>query len=329
MKRRKTQTEKFSGRFGSALAFMVLLFANFPIQAQYESFFGQESWEYATDYIMTCYTDEYDPYAIGSCNATFTFSFNERDTVRIGDYTYYYHQDYFSIFLREDLVNGRLYARYGTDTTDDEYLLCDLSLSVGDTFMLPDGSAHWSLHGDRKMVVDSVHYPSGRKVVYLSFCDEYGEIEAFYTSHSASYMVDYNISLRFMEGVGPIFGIHPPVSEPVLGVLLCLHKDDNHYYMTHEALGCYQSAAGVPLYPESCMQVYPNPTNDHVTLEFTTEMEVSGTAIVRDVVGRVCRQFSVNDKKTVLDVSALPQGVYMFTFIDQHNRKITKKIVKQ
>jgi len=37
----------------------------------------------------------------------------------------------------------------------------------------------------------------------------------------------------------------------------------------------------------------------------------------------------LNDKKTTLELSSLPQGAYMLTFIDQQNRKITKTIVKQ
>lgn len=227
-------------------------------------------------------------------------------------------------------MNGRLYARYSTNEAEDEYLLCDLSLSVGDTFLLPNGSAHWSFYGDRKMVVDSIGHPSGKKVIYLSICDEYGHFEAFYPSDPVNYMLlNHNISLRFMEGVGSMFGIHPPVSEPVLGVLLCLHKDDSLYYMTHETLGCYQSAADVPLYPESSLQIYPNPTNGSLTLDFITEEEINGTAIIRDVVGRVCRIFQVNDRKTTVDISSLPQGVYMLTFLDQQNRTITKKIMKQ
>lgn len=156
--------------------------------------------------------------------------------------------------------------------------------------------------------------------------------EFFYYPASAQYLSAYNISLRFMEGIGPIYGICPTSAvslEQVFGLLLCMHKDDTLCYMTHETLGCYQSGCDVPQYPQSYLQAYPNPFNGQFTLEFVTEEEVSGTVMVRDIVGRVCRQFPVNDKKTVLDMSALPQGVYSLTFTDRQNRKITKKIVKQ
>ena len=334
MEKIKTQAEKVSGRFGAALAMMAILLANLSLQAQYESFFGRESWEYHINYLMTCYTDEYDPNVFNTCCATFPFDFHHDDTVKIGGNTYYYYQypDYYfypSVFLREDTVAGRLYARYGTDETDDEYLLCDLSLSVGDTFILPDGTAHWNWF-DYKMIVDSVSYTYGKKVIYLSLIN--CGFEFFYYPASAQYLSAYNISLRFMEGIGPIYGICPTSAvslEQVFGLLLCMHKDDTLCYMTHETLGCYQSGCDVPQYPQSYLQAYPNPFNGQFTLEFVTEEEVSGTVMVRDIVGRVCRQFPVNDKKTVLDMSALPQGVYSLTFTDRQNRKITKKIVKQ
>jgi len=330
MKNHTAQSSNCRGRFAASTVLVVIILAISPAQAQYESFFGQESWEYAAVYHVTCYTDEYDPNALGACTETFNFSFNIGDTVGIGEDTYFYHQEYFSLYLREDTSYGRLYARYSTDETEDEYLLCDLSLSVGDTFVLPEGSVHWGCYGrDFLMVVDSIGYPSGRKVIYLSLQD--CNYSPFYDAYAAPYMMsEFNISLRFMEGVGPMYGVFPPSTNWMehAGALLCLLKDDDLYYMTHETLGCYQSEAGIPLYPESCLQVYPNPTNDYVTLEFLTEEEVSGTAIVRDVVGRVCHLFSVNDKKTTLDVSVLPQGVYIFTFIDQQNRNITKKFVK-
>ena len=333
MKKRNTQSERISGRFGVTFAMMAILLANFSLQAQYESFFGRETWTYDIDYLMTCYTDEYDPNVFNTCCATFSFDFHRDDTVKIEGNTYYYYQypDYYylpSVFLREDTVTGRLYARYGTDETDDEYLLCDLSLSVGDTFFLPDGTAHWNWF-DYKMIVDSVGYIYGKKVINLSLD---GAVDFFYSPDAAQYLSAYNISLRFMEGIGPIYGICPTSAvslENGFGLLLCMHKDDTLCYMTHETLGCAQFGADIPQYPQSYLQVYPNPVDGQLTLEFVTEEEISGTMMVRDIVGRVCRLFSVNDRKTVLDMSALPQGVYTLTFTDRENRKITKKIVKQ
>jgi hypothetical protein len=302
-----------------------------PARAQYESFFGGESWEYATDYLMTCYTDEYDPNVFNTCCATFSIVFHRDDTLSVGDKIYYHSALYYyyldGILLREDTVTGRLYGRYSTE--GEEYLLCDMSLSEGDTFILPNGSAHWNPY-NYMMLVDSVSYVNGKKVIHLSLMDCVYEL--FYDPEAAPYMSEYNISLRFMEGVGPIYGICPTSAfslENAFGLLLCMHKDDTLYYMTHETLGCAQYGADVPQYPESYLQVYPNPVAGQLTLEFVTEEEVTGTVMVRDMVGRVCRKFAITDKKQTFDVSFLQPGVYMVTFMDEKNRTVSKKIVKQ
>ena len=133
-----------------------------------------------------------------------------------------------------------------------------------------------------------------------------------------------------MEGIGPLLGIcpHNSYSEQSSGFLLCLHKDDELYYMTHEDLGCYQSGAGISDYFQTSLNIYPNPAFENITLDFTTENEVSGTVIIRDIIGRVCKQVDINSKTSVISISDLPQGIYILTFIDENNRKLTKKIVK-
>lgn len=299
--------------------------------AQYESFFGGESWKYDIDYLMTCYVNDYDPNVFNTCCETYSFVFHGDDTLRVGDNVYYHkalHYYYLDdVLLREDTVSGRLYGRYSTG--GEEYLLCDMSLSEGDTFILPNGSVHWNPY-NYMMLVDSVSYVNGKKVIHLSLMDCVYEL--FYDPESAPYMSEYNISLRFMEGVGPIYGICPTSAfslEKAFGLLLCMHKDDTLCYMTHETLGCNQYGAAIPQYPQSYLQVYPNPVAGQLFLEFVTEEEVSGTVIIRDMVGRVCRMFAVSDKKQSFDVSFLQPGVYMLTFMDEKNRTVTKKIVKQ
>lgn len=171
-----------------------------------------------------------------------------------------------------------------------------------------------------KMVVDSVHYVSGKKVIEFSFHDGY---------YFRTALEQYNVSMRFIEGVGPLCGVYPTFN-PSLGLLLCLHKDDTLYYMTHEDLGCYQTGTdNTPEYPQSYLHLYPNPAYDAITLTFVTEDEVSGSIILRDAIGRVCLQALVSDKNTTLDLSVLPQGIYLLTYEDDNNRKITKKIIKK
>lgn len=317
------------------LSFTIIIAVHLCANAQFKSFFGNESWEYHLDYLMTCYTDDYNPNVFNTCCATFSVKFQKNDTLRIGEYLYYsyrppYHipnLDPGPVFIREDTAFGRLYGRYDTIETNDEYLLCDMSLSVGDTFVLPDGSANWSPYGVKIMIVDSVKDISGLRVLYLSIIND--TYEFFYDSESLSYFSEYNISLRFMEGVGPMYGIHPPVSEPLMGVLLCLFKDDTLNYLTNETLGCEQFGSNISEYPQFQVQFIPNPVSGLMTIELTTENEFKGILLIRDLTGRVCGKYTIADQITTIDLSALPKGMYIATFTDQKTVFGSHKIIKQ
>ena len=151
--------------------------------AQYESFFGQQTWSYNIVYPLTCYTDDYENGLLG-CSETFPFSFDKNIVVNIRDTLYYQGSNGYSydpVYLREDTVCGRLYGRYGLDNYEKEYLICDLSLSVGDTFTLKNNIIDYGEHNlfwfyyeqEGSMRVDSISYPSGKKVVYMSLLSGY------------------------------------------------------------------------------------------------------------------------------------------------------------
>ena len=316
-----------------SLTLALLLALALAGRGQYESFFGNESWEYNIDYLQTCYTNDYDPNNIfGVCCETISFEYNKQDTISIGGCFYFKNTAWWATetFLREDTANGRLYARYSTDISEDEYLLCDMSLLEGDTFVLRNGAEDWIYFEDKTMVVDSIGYPMGKKVIYMTLLDLGSYREDFFFHPSAyNYMAEYNISLRFMEGVGPMYGIHPPLSEPYLGALLCLHKDDSLYYMTHESLGCYQQGADVQSRSKPQIRIYPNPATQDITIESDMGEELSGKVIVRDIVGRVCHQQNVSGQVVHISVESLPKGVYLLTYMDDKNNITTRKFVKE
>ena len=322
MEKIKTQTEKVSGRFGSAFAMMAILLANFSLQAQYESFFGRESWEYANaTYIITKSTADYDPYLL-SC-WTEIYHFTSSDTVTI-DGKVYYNSSFYGlenpfVKLREDTLQGHLYSLIG----GREFLICDMSLEAGDTFCLPVVFYYsYELVDTLQLFVDSVTFVNSKKVIYLSAISQ----EVSYWWPFFGYEGLYNITLRFMEGVGPMYGIIPP--HQLGDIILCLTKDDSLYYMTHPDLGCWQDYVSVSDYPEQSLTIFPNPAKDKVSVLFENEEEVVGNIIIRDMAGRVCRTFTVTGKNTSLDVSFLSQGMYFLTY-SGGTRMITRKFMKE
>ena len=291
------------------------------VHAQYESFFGGDSWEYSEGFQpITKNTADYDPYLLGCL--TNTYSFTRSDTVVIGGQKYYdcvtNGLGEYQVKLREDTQNGRLYALI----ENKEFLLCDMSLSIGDTFKLPV-SQLYNYVDTMRMVVDSVTFVNSKKVLHLSPVSA-ADQGWWYPLTVGHY---YNISLRFMEGVGPTYGIVPPHGQG--DVLLCLTKDDTLYYMTHPDLGCWQEYVAVPDYSDLYITLYPNPSDQQLFLRFSTEENVRGVVYVRDNLGRVCLRRNVVEPMTILNLYSLSPGIYLLTFIDQQNRIITKKFIKQ
>ena len=88
MEKRMAQSSNRCRRFAAAMAFVALLCTSFHARAQYESFFGQESWEYATAYHpITKSTADYDPYLLYCL--TDIYHFTSSDTVTIEGKVYY------------------------------------------------------------------------------------------------------------------------------------------------------------------------------------------------------------------------------------------------
>ena len=301
-------------------SFLIVFFVlySFCVYGQYESFFGNNSWTYHIAYYETCYTDEYDPENLGQCTATEAFEFSKTNTAWV-DSVLFFKSHY--VFLREDTSLGQLFARY--QDFDREYLLCDLSLEEGDTFhfVWPWIMFDVYYHGD--MLVDSVRYYNGKKTIFLSCVSEY---DACPSDYGIPY---YNVTLRFMEGIGPMYGFYPPTMETRPGILLCLYKDASLCYMTHEDLGCYQSCSGIEDYPPSLLEIWPNPTKEGITLSFSTNTALEGHIIIRDLSGRICLHQAITGNHSTISLESLSSGMYLLTYMDKENRKITKKFVKE
>lgn len=376
-----TKTKKNCKRFAYATLFTVLLFAFSPASAQYMSFFGDSTWEYNITHISQPPTDYVnnppeEPNQLGVYCVTFSYRFQKEHHADSN----YWHGDcpaeaaYVSvsnntvegslvdwtalITLYEDTLHGRLYQ-------GEHKLICDMSLSEGDTFVLknicnnpcvnnPGDYYPWdsslNLSFDIYMLADSVRYINGRKVVFLSLIDH--QDDYFFGTGSSGQLSDYHLSIRFIEGVGPTYGFHElceyPVSldtpgviayyyfYPWLPLLQCMYKDDSLVYLVHEDLGCVQTCMGdnsyfwedVPTHPQAIMNLYPNPVTEYVVLDMSTGEEMFGSVVITDMLGRQCFQQRVMGTNCQIAVSDLPAGMYFLTYTDG-KRKVTKKFLKE
>ncbi len=219
------------------------------------------------------------------------FRLNVLDTTDMDGFEY---DDGWAMFVREDTTTGRLWYR----TNDEEVLLADMSLQVGDTF-----NGH---------VVQSVEYDSlGRKKILMGWY--------------------YDFPNYFMqEGVGPniLFG-YP-------NLLICVFHDGENVYKCHmddTFHGCPVSSEycrttcdpmGTVIVDNSAPLVFPNPCYSFFCVESSDESQVS----MYDVLGHIILQKETCAGKEIIDVASKPVGVY-YIYIASHSRANWFKIIKK
>lgn len=76
------------------------------------------------------------------------------------------------------------------------------------------------------------------------------------------------------------------------------------------------------------LKIYPNPTNDQLTIEYSTLQECRPVVTLNDVYGKIILQTDLTSTKQNIDISALPAGVYLLKFVCGEQTDV-RKIVKQ
>ena len=336
------------------LTFFALLCALAPVRAQYESFFGDSTWEYHIVYLTNPPEDyiDYPPENPNLINAYCrTYQFKYRKDYVSGVTHHFFpiswnvnsFPHWSDVYEKTDL--GQLYVDPGFSASST--LVCDMSLEEGDTFNLKDPCIYYDTSspgvsndwiydtiGDRLMIVDSVRYIAGRKTIFLSLIDHLEDY--FFGTEYNTQLSDYNFSIRFIEGIGATYGLLPGCRTPnyasdlypSLGLLLCMYKDGDLVYMADDNLGCDQTCVGVKKYPQIIMNLYPNPATQHVVLDMSTGEEMNGSVAITDMLGRVCHQQKADGTSVRISVSDLPTGMYVLSYTDGKN-KVTRKFLKQ
>jgi hypothetical protein len=99
--------------------------------------------------------------------------------------------------------------------------------------------------------------------------------------------------------------------------------------------GCYDSAAsavhvitssneGVVNIAPQAAGVYPNPAHNSVTVTGSIS-----SLCLSNAIGQQLRYERVSGNKAVVDIAALPMGVYMLTIMEEDGEKVVSKIIKQ
>ncbi len=89
----------------------------------------------------------------------------------------------------------------------------------------------------------------------------------------------------------------------------------------------YSQIVATNIKTEPTFDAYPNPVKNILNLENFTNDGSSYTINILDITGKSMNNFLVNETKTAIDMSQLPQGTYFIKYSDK-NRSQIKKIIK-
>jgi len=212
-------------------------------------------------------------------------------------------------FLREDVENRKVYAYdiipgwLGCDILNQEYLLFDFSLAVGDTTQMC-------------MLTEQIGGPVVLTEIQNYFV--YGkERKAF---SYGGYAVD------FIEGIGHAQGL---MESPVINV-----SSMDTWYLSDYCRGTNEECGVVYVKVEenslkNSFSIYPNPAGDYTRLHFPdNELHFIKNIklTINDVFGRIVKEISGLEYDYTIDVSDFQNGIYFVGLYDNKEVIASQKL---
>lgn len=252
------------------------------------------------------------------------------DSVLLNGYVYHTlvsQQRHDSLLIREDTVAGKVYAisarSYYGGTTNNEIVLYDYNLVVGDTFSV--ATVFGNQNNEFKWVVDSVITTSingtNHKVFYFDGIP--GS-----SSHLLSFVT--------IEGIGatlnPVFPIYGTFFEEY-NYLACFSTNQTTPPVNpqidwfNNTTSCTLSVPDV-LTKEHKVSVAPQPAQDMVTFNLP-ETFTEGEIIISDLLGRTVYSRRFNNSATLqVTNTAQFKGIGVYVIVDKKTgKKYTGKVV--
>ncbi|MCK9449163.1 MAG: T9SS type A sorting domain-containing protein [Bacteroidales bacterium] len=205
-----------------------------------------------------------------------------------------YHYLYFQGFypyaeyvgkIREDRNTGRIW--YTPQNYTEEYLIMDLTLSIGENFELPVFNTNTPVE-----VVD-VYYVDQRKTIEFD------------------YQTQWNEPLRFIEGVGSTNILYIG-AEPDWSFLNCKFDQGELVYVNNNILfdGCMPEPSSMAEKDElqNEISIYPNPSTG--TLEINLSTDHDAHISILDLYGRILKQVYFQNFPNRINLHDFPNGIY-------------------
>jgi hypothetical protein len=229
---------------------------------------------------------------------------------------------YFDIYkgaFREDSINKKIYFVEPTSSSDT--LLYSFNLNIGDT--LPN--TYMNASAPRRNWVSKIDSVLVGGFYHKRFSISWGDTTA------ASVNVNY---VSIIEGVGSTFGLFGKLAPPFESgsTLLCFSTNDSTQYPNGGAY-CPAMVQGIKEIKNILdINVYPNPANNKLSIEFENGTPQNTLIEIRNVLGEVLyserlKGISGKQLKTI-DLSLLPDDIY-FINLQNDNESVSKKFIRQ
>jgi hypothetical protein len=257
------------------------------------------------------------PTGFGVIHATGTLYNKQADTIINGkQYCELFEKSLFSLgssndhfYLAEDTLTGKAWLYFEGLSGNEEILIMDMNLNVGDTFFIHNSSTNYTL-------VDSVFYDAGLKHIRLDYSQFVQSASGF-----------QEIPLMFIEGIGPNFS--PVFNHPYAGLsnppffLLC--KEEDTLQAFHLEIN-NQSGSNLCTYSyitdvyentnqEVMVKVYPNPAAESITVAYDFINMEDGRFHLYSMDGKLLieKHLETTARQTIINSAALDNGIYFYT----------------
>ncbi len=229
-------------------------------------------------------------------------------------------------YLREDTISGKLWYRKDLGLSK-EYLIMDLSISVGDTFYFQ------RLGLDSiEIQADSIYIDSENRK-HVLFKDFHRKN---FNENENGWPIDTDYpEFEFIEGVGPTASIFYQeigviYSEPFLyTILLCSHKTNQTIY-TNEVFSneCRFSSLGISEQKsEDKIKVYPNPSSNNLKIEFENPNNEKFSFFIYSSSGQII--YSIITQKNIITLEKIlkSEGIYFYKLTNLKDKEYNGKII--
>ncbi len=315
-----------NNNFTKQVLLILLMIISGSLKAQndstyiYQSFFGNDSTR----------INLYHSITDGAWNYTFTIY--NKDTIKINDTKYffvepkelnpvapYWVEHYNStdtIYFREDIQKGRLYLYMKNEEIDNELLICDMSLEIGDSFTTPVFyNPMWDEEYYEDIIVNDIKIENGKKII--DFVYSFDEELVVYT---------------FTEGIFP-----PTMPEISYGennnVLTCQYKDGEHVYLSPYFLECLPECtlSTNDIFDDKALTISPTIFSNSETISIKADSEIKEVKMI-DMLGRKVNvsvnqtghsscQININQKCN--------SGIYIIIVETQESSHYEKVIIRE